>query len=334
MLARMPLLCSADVLSAPLGARSRQTGASMEEEARKLLDKLRSLHEQKVRAFVPTELPTPSGVLDLESRGGDTVRIFKHIHQMCMLQVRNFREATGVKTLFITDMYLMSEKSSNPIGVVHAARAALELRGLVFGVRRRLTARLKEADHVKRGTEFFQAISRGYSGARLSSLSPVLPFNATGVVDELSERDAESGWAKEHYDWLCEQVHHNWGSNIRAANALHTRPVAEAREGAIYISTPNPSVARYEFPASASTGDAVGRTVGRMIESVEATFRDLPSIPESPYSSQELLELTGSSTGAGRLPPPSVQVRTARVGRNIACPCGSGKKYKRCHGAN
>ncbi len=30
----------------------------------------------------------------------------------------------------------------------------------------------------------------------------------------------------------------------------------------------------------------------------------------------------------------AVQVRTAKVGRNDPCPCGSGKKYKKCHGRN
>jgi preprotein translocase subunit SecA len=28
----------------------------------------------------------------------------------------------------------------------------------------------------------------------------------------------------------------------------------------------------------------------------------------------------------------AVQVRAAKVGRNDPCPCGSGKKYKKCHG--
>ena len=27
-------------------------------------------------------------------------------------------------------------------------------------------------------------------------------------------------------------------------------------------------------------------------------------------------------------------VGARKVGRNDPCPCGSGKKYKRCHGAN
>jgi preprotein translocase subunit SecA len=32
---------------------------------------------------------------------------------------------------------------------------------------------------------------------------------------------------------------------------------------------------------------------------------------------------------------PSVTIRrdTPKVGRNDPCPCGSGKKYKNCHGA-
>jgi preprotein translocase subunit SecA len=30
---------------------------------------------------------------------------------------------------------------------------------------------------------------------------------------------------------------------------------------------------------------------------------------------------------------PKTQISTDKVGRNDPCPCGSGKKYKRCHGA-
>ena len=49
----------------------------------------------------------------------------------------------------------------------------------------------------------------------------------------------------------------------------------------------------------------------------------------------------GARTGAGtprriRTAPTAVQqvVRGEKVGRNDPCPCGSGKKYKKCHGAN
>jgi hypothetical protein len=33
------------------------------------------------------------------------------------------------------------------------------------------------------------------------------------------------------------------------------------------------------------------------------------------------------------LAPPTVRRDGAKVGRNDPCPCGSGKKYKQCHGA-
>jgi uncharacterized protein len=36
--------------------------------------------------------------------------------------------------------------------------------------------------------------------------------------------------------------------------------------------------------------------------------------------------------GFGDRPKPSVRIR--KVGRNEPCPCGSGRKYKRCCGSN
>jgi preprotein translocase subunit SecA len=39
-------------------------------------------------------------------------------------------------------------------------------------------------------------------------------------------------------------------------------------------------------------------------------------------------------TGAAQAEPPKPVRAGAKVGRNDPCPCGSGKKYKKCHGAN
>jgi preprotein translocase subunit SecA len=38
--------------------------------------------------------------------------------------------------------------------------------------------------------------------------------------------------------------------------------------------------------------------------------------------------------GAGAVEKPQQVIRREKVGRNDPCPCGSGKKYKKCHGAN
>jgi preprotein translocase subunit SecA len=37
--------------------------------------------------------------------------------------------------------------------------------------------------------------------------------------------------------------------------------------------------------------------------------------------------------GAGALEKPQQVIRREKIGRNDPCPCGSGKKYKKCHGA-
>jgi len=37
--------------------------------------------------------------------------------------------------------------------------------------------------------------------------------------------------------------------------------------------------------------------------------------------------------GAGASEKPQQVIRREKIGRNDPCPCGSGKKYKKCHGA-
>jgi preprotein translocase subunit SecA len=37
--------------------------------------------------------------------------------------------------------------------------------------------------------------------------------------------------------------------------------------------------------------------------------------------------------GGGAVEKPQQVIRREKVGRNDPCPCGSGKKYKKCHGA-
>ena len=47
---------------------------------------------------------------------------------------------------------------------------------------------------------------------------------------------------------------------------------------------------------------------------------------------RELAELQFS--GGEAASQPKTVTKTAKVGRNELCPCGSGKKYKKCHGVN
>jgi preprotein translocase subunit SecA len=47
----------------------------------------------------------------------------------------------------------------------------------------------------------------------------------------------------------------------------------------------------------------------------------------------EFDEGNAAGTAPGGPRDPNVPSTWGKVGRNEACPCGSGKKYKHCHGA-
>lgn len=68
-------------------------------------------------------------------------------------------------------------------------------------------------------------------------------------------------------------------------------------------------------------------------------YRDVPGVNEQADSSAILdLRPATSRTGKVRKPITSIDPRkktvrkAPKIGRNAPCPCGSGKKYKRCHG--
>ena len=77
-------------------------------------------------------------------------------------------------------------------------------------------------------------------------------------------------------------------------------------------------------PAAMATG-AGRRQVSTSVDEIEEAFQR--------RKRRELEQ--ARMAGAGDLQPVQQVVRgTAKVGRNDPCPCGSGKKYKKCCGAN
>ena len=57
-----------------------------------------------------------------------------------------------------------------------------------------------------------------------------------------------------------------------------------------------------------------------------------PSVPPPPVMSRPQPKLT-LNRGDEPAAPQTVQRSDDKVGRNDPCPCGSGKKYKKCHGS-
>ncbi len=63
----------------------------------------------------------------------------------------------------------------------------------------------------------------------------------------------------------------------------------------------------------------------RYIYRVELVRQDEPSRPRP----QRVMMNVAEGDGA----PAAVRATSEKVGRNAPCPCGSGRKYKKCHGA-
>jgi preprotein translocase subunit SecA len=57
------------------------------------------------------------------------------------------------------------------------------------------------------------------------------------------------------------------------------------------------------------------------------------TVPAAAPPAGEMQEAAGRTQGEAAKPKPIVR-DAPKVGRNDPCPCGSGKKYKKCHGAD
>jgi len=64
---------------------------------------------------------------------------------------------------------------------------------------------------------------------------------------------------------------------------------------------------------------------------VRESRRD-PIIPSRRPPSNVNYSYGAAASGGQDAKPETVQRQTPKVGRNDPCPCGSGKKYKKCHG--
>jgi preprotein translocase subunit SecA len=121
--------------------------------------------------------------------------------------------------------------------------------------------------------------------------------------------------------------------DLARLQARNQAPVAEQQQlplGALsqatkYSSPSNTGDLGAAPPVSGSwAGASGGRSPSTTIDKLEREFA---------RSKQRDLEAARMASGNGASTPQQRRV-TNEVGRNEPCPCGSGKKYKKCHGAN
>jgi preprotein translocase subunit SecA len=79
------------------------------------------------------------------------------------------------------------------------------------------------------------------------------------------------------------------------------------------------------MPAFAAGGSPAAQAAGRPAAAPAA----MPNIPIRQPT--KMIENRGPSAQTAN--PSTVRKGDDKVGRNDPCPCGSGKKYKKCHGA-
>jgi hypothetical protein len=286
----------------------------------------------------PVEFPEPDTKLDLDSRQGDEARIFKHIHQTCVLHVFNFLAGARVKVPYLSKFYLDAVRSENPLAVYAAARSILEFAGFINQTAKDLRALGPESAKtpMERGTAFFRRIVN----ARYATSEPTrkdvlveagfaktdlkLP-NITDSMNSLAELPGCED-ARNEYRRLCDFTHHSLSSQRAVARGFDA-PVARAGHGMTIVMPKLGPVTRYQFPLPDNR--AVEQTAGQSSRYLRAAIDAVNHTPESPFTKKEVLRVTGNKHGV-RVVPQLAKHQLTRVGRNDECPCGSGKKFKKC----
>jgi hypothetical protein len=158
------------------------------------------------------ELPWTALNFDLASRAGNAVRIFKHLHQVCLLNSLHFARANLVKLVHLLDMYLGLVEAENPLGVYTAARSLLELHALVDYVHLQLTTGTGSTD-LERAERFLATLRRARFGSlqkanqeRLAKAGipaeEVRPFQVLSCIDKVGAKIPGFDWLRPLRDAL------------------------------------------------------------------------------------------------------------------------------------
>jgi len=107
-------------------------------------------------------------------------------------------------------------------------------------------------------------------------------------------------------------------------------PTPQQVQAAAGISGQNVSSSGLPAPAQ-----RIGAAAAARSDAAPSTPQHLPAFAkEMERRQQRQQQDLQYQTGQGQAEAPKPVKAGAKVGRNDSCPCGSGKKYKKCHGAN
>jgi len=143
---------------------------------------------------------------------------------------------------------------------------------------------------------------------------------------------------KQYETKLVQMVDQHWREHLAALDHLrqgiHLRGYAQKN--------PKQEYKREAFELFSDMLDRIKQDVVKYVLTVQVrSQQDVQAVEEAPAASnvryqhadyEEALAVAAADAAPAALAPPPFTRVGQKVGRNDACPCGSGKKYKHCHG--
>jgi preprotein translocase subunit SecA len=160
----------------------------------------------------------------------------------------------------------------------------------------------------------------------MDDLREGIGLRAYGQLDPLTQYKIEA------FEMFEEMIAHIREEVVRLVHQVHFVPVPPAEGGDQPV-------------AQASPGQGPAELVEALPETPDAAPEVVPASPGAAFGAAAAAAATGPVPAVAALPPPRLRVVGGaeagqsggavvkqKVGRNDPCPCGSGKKYKHCHG--
>lgn len=331
-----------DIMTAGIDVESLQ----LPNEVRGYVEEMGRIHQaslEHLKGFL--QLPEPSTRLDLDGRSEDEVRQFKHLHQTCLIHSTHFGQSGKLRATYLADSYLNAVRDLNPYGIYNAARALLEVYAMTAYVSR-LLREASIGDVVEwrlRGERFFETIIQARYGSTDPAKREIL-INSESIDEKAVQPlrlnkarkhlEGRIDWIEQHYVALCDVVHPNLASQrVGSAGTKAGRVARSSGGGGAMILTQESTIVHYEYGRAEPARSAVLVTADRALSCLKGIIEEHNGIPDSPYSKAEIENWTGSSFGIPySVPQPNQGTKAVKAGRNEPCPCGSGRKFKRCHG--
>ena len=278
----------------------------------KQLEEIRDQWRSKFGEWV--EFLEPDYKFNLNARKPDEKRMFKYLCQMCSLHTWHFVRANQIKSVYLVDGYIAMAKELNSYGIYLFARSMLELNAYLYDVRTRLEEVRDKPKNmwVAKGEEFFKLIIRARFGTSdpkyvklfLKNKFPKGKLDPLNISTSISllKGNKEFGALAQRYNSLSDSVHHNLSSHALTNQGTFMSNVARSQRGGVMMSPKETPVTKYQYPADSKGEMAVEKTAKFMVENCEATVKWLSNFPETPFSQEQIIEMTGTQFGMTQLP--------------------------------